>query len=267
MKKTFIYILSVIAFLLLFSVITVNILLNPNNYKEEIVAYVSKSIDYNFSFEGDIELLYSPDIYLSVPNIEISAKNGRTPNPIAKARKLKMSVLFLPLMQGTVDVQNIQVAEGEVIGFNIDATILKTYAIAKRMQFVTGSKNSTKFERLDAEGTIVNKIMNIREMNIETDLVIGKGTGIIDLNNKVSSLKVIAKIKDDEATISKYGDAYPYDLKGRELPIEIKGELESPSISVDLTNIIKYELEELKDKAVDKIKEKIEEKIKLKLPF
>ena len=95
MKKTFIYILLVITFLLLFSVITVNILLNPNNYKEEIVAYVSKSIDYNFSFEGDIELLYSPDIYLSVPNIEISAKNGRTPNPIAKARKLKMSVLLV----------------------------------------------------------------------------------------------------------------------------------------------------------------------------
>ena len=155
----------------------------------------------------------------------------------------------------------------EIMGFNIDEVILKTYAIAKRMQFVTGSKNSTKFERLDAEGTIVNKIMNIREMNIETDLVIGKGTGIIDLNNKVSSLKVIAKIKDDERTKSKYGEAYPFDLIGRELPIEIKGNLESPSVSVDLSDVIKHEVEKLRDKAVDKIKEKIEEKIKLKLPF
>ena len=77
----------------------------------------------------------------------------------------------------------------------------------------------------------------------------------------------IAKIKDDERTKSKYGEAYPFDLIGRELPIEIKGNLESPSVSVDLSDVIKHEVEKLRDKAVDKIKEKIEEKIKLKLPF
>ena len=266
MKKTFTYIISGIIFFLLLLVITTNVFLNPNNFKEEIIAYVSKSIGYNFSFKGNINLSYSPNIYLAVPNIKISPKdNGQ--NLIAKAQKLKMSVLFSPLLHGTIDVQNIEVLEMEIMGFNIDEVILKTYAIAKRTQFFSSSKNLTKFERLDAEGNIINGILTLKKMNVETDLVIGTGMGTIDLNSKISSLKVIAKIKDDEGTKSKYGEAYPFDLIGRELPIEIKGNLESPSVSVDLSDVIKHEVEKLRDKAVDKIKEKIEEKIKLKLPF
>ncbi len=267
MKRASKYFIAGITFLIFSLAITFNILLNPNNYKKEIVSYVSQSIDYNFSYEGKISLSYLPNIFFSVPNIKITSKEESNRNLIAKAKEIKMSVLFMPLIKGIIDVQNVQAIKGEIFGFNIDNTLLNTYAIAKRTRYVTRIKNSTKFQQLDATGKIVGEILTIIKANIETDLLTGTGTGTINLNNKTGTLKFIAKIKNDETTMSRYGDAYPFDLIDKELPINIQGNLESPSVSIDLSSIIKHEIEELKDKAIEELKEKIEEKIKIKLPF
>ena len=120
---------------------------------------------------------------------------------------------------------------------------------------------------LNATGNIINEVLTINKVNIETNLLAATGTGTIDLKNKTSSLKFIAKVKNDEVTISKYGKAYPFDLIDKELPINIQGSLESPSVSVDLSNIIKQEIEEITDNAIEKIKEELQERIKIKLPF
>ena len=267
MKNFFIYTISGVLFLSLFLIIILNLALNPNNYKKEIALQISQAIDYNFSFEGDIDLSYSPDVYISVPNIEVAPKDNPSNRPIVKISELKMSLSLIPLLHGDIDVQDITAVKGEFIGFNIDRVILQTYAMLKKINYTARGENSTQFRSLNAKGNIIDNVMAIDYMNIETDLIVGKGYGTINIDKKISSLRIIGKIKDDELTKSKFGDAYPLKLMNKELPIEINGNLDSPSISVDLSSIIKHELEELKDKAIDKIKEKIEDKINLKLPF
>ena len=111
--------------------------------------------------------------------------------------------------------------------------------------------------------------MTINKLYLETQLMQSSGEGTIDLINKNIKIDMIGKIRSIEdmaLTNSVYSDHYPEDLVDKELPIRIRGTLDSPDITIDMKDIIKKEIiDPIKDKIIDKIQDELKEK--LKLPF
>ena len=269
MKKLIKYTLSAILFIFLLTFIYINFFFDLNNYKNEIQSLISEKIDYNFKYEGIIKVSYTTTLNASIPNIEISDSDTR--EIIAKIQRLDIDIDFSDFMNDKITVNNISAHNLKYFGINIDNTIIETYSILKHGKYPSFNQrnnNHTNFIYIKGTGDINKNILDINDIDIETALVKGRAQGVINLESKITDIKIISKLKDDDVTKKNYGENYPDDLVGEVVPIIVSGKLNNPDVNVDIGLLIKKKIvEPLKDKAKEILKKTIEEKIKIELPF
>lgn len=242
---------------------------NINDYKEDIVHYVSSKTKYNFAYDGDIDIRYFPT-YVSMPSINIYKKSSdNSKESIIRIEKLELNVSPFKLLKNIIEIDSVKASNLRYYSINIDEVLMKTYSLLKFNLFNSYQNNITDIISMSSTASLVGDIMDIDDIYIETNILKSKGRGTINIVTKEVNFKMLGSIKDKKYVTGIYYENYPIELSGEELPIIIKGPLDNLSISIDLTHIVVNKVAPLKDKVIDEIKEKMIDEIrdKIKLPF
>lgn len=81
---------------------------DPNNLKTEINSAVYKQTGRHLTIQGDLSWSFFPWVGFKVNNIQLSNAEGFTAKPFATAKKVDISVRLMPLLTGSIDVNNIE---------------------------------------------------------------------------------------------------------------------------------------------------------------
>ena len=259
------YFVFTISFLI---VIYISFIFNPNNYKDQIINYVSSKTKYDFTYNGDIKMSLFPYTKILMPNIELYKTSSDSKNMMITISKTELSISLRKLMDNIVDVSDVRAYGFKYYGINADNVLLKTYSLLKFSLFNTDHPNITTVKKMSAKANISENKMKVNDIYMETEMMEAKGSGTIDMITKVVNFKMVGNIKKYDNIISSYQNKYPEELVGEELPIIISGELNNLSISIDLKHIVIKKVTTIKEKAIETIKEKVidELKEKIKLP-
>ncbi len=260
------YFIFIGLFLILFYVFFI---FNPNNYKDQIINYVSSITKYDFTYNGEIQMVFFPNTKIIMPNIEIYKASPDSKNMMMTISKTELSVSLRKLMDDIVDVNYLRASDFKYYGINADDVLMKTYSLLKFSFFKTDHPNTTTVKKMSGKANISGDTMKVNDIYMETEMMEAKGSGTIDMITKRVDFKMVGNLKDSENIVSSYRNNYPEELVGEELPIIISGELNNLSISIDLKHIIIKKVTPIKEKAIETIKEKVIDDIKdkIKLPF
>ncbi|MGA9573447.1 MAG: AsmA family protein [Lysobacterales bacterium] len=107
MKKFLKYLLAivgVVALLLVVAAFVLPMIVDPNNYKEEISAAVSKKTGRDLNIGGDIKWSVFPSIGLELSDVTLANQSGFGDQPMLDIGEAGISVKFLPLLKRKVEV-------------------------------------------------------------------------------------------------------------------------------------------------------------------
>ena len=92
MKKIILY--TITAFLGLSAIIIIytGFVFDPDDYREEITEYISDKINYDFSYEGSIEISYQPKSSISISDIIISEQIGNKIKTIVELERVELLI-------------------------------------------------------------------------------------------------------------------------------------------------------------------------------
>ena len=264
MRKLIIYPVVAIITITIIIFLYLTIIFDLNDYKENITKYASNKINnYNVTYDGRIEADYFPNTIISVPNINIYSP--KTKKSLIKIDTISLTVLLEPLLNKILNVESLIAKNFKYYGINVDATLLKTYSLIKLNNFYSNNINFTEIETLSAKTIVIEDIMQISDIFIETELLQASGSGTLNITTKDVYVEMVGQIKSTKDLINKYKSNYPNELINEELPIIISGPINELSVSIDLKHIIINKIEPIKEKIIEKIEEKVLDKIKL--PF
>tara|TARA_Y100000590_G_scaffold57526_2_gene60562 strand:+ start:8135 stop:8938 length:804 start_codon:yes stop_codon:yes gene_type:complete len=267
MKKTIKYFISFITLFILLVFIYTIFFFNPDSFKDEIGEYISSKIQYKFTYNSTA-WSYDPNPSISMKEIKI-IDDSITPNKkIVDIEEAVIAISKENLMNQIIDAEEVAASNLIYYGVNIDEILMKTYSLIKFKKFSTLNEvNSTKIYHLYSTAKIINENMQINDIEIKSELLQARGTGVINLVSKEVSFNMEGRLRDQKSLRQGvYKDHYPQDLHGKVLPIRIQGKMDDLKISIDLEDIIINEIiSPLKDKLIEKIQDDLKEKIKL--PF
>ena len=101
--------ISVVAIIALAVVglVAVVVFVDPNAYKDEIIAVVRRTTGREFALEGDLEMAVFPTIRIAVGPATLSNAEGFGPEPMARIGGAELSVRLLPLLSKRVEVTEV----------------------------------------------------------------------------------------------------------------------------------------------------------------
>ncbi len=82
----------------------VGLLVDPNDYKDEIVAAVQRATGRQLTLAGDLELELFPTVRLAVGQAELSNASGFGDQPFARIERAELAVAILPLLSRRIEV-------------------------------------------------------------------------------------------------------------------------------------------------------------------
>ena len=159
---------------------------------------------------------------------------------------------------------NVNLKDGAIKGFNLAQTIRDAQAkISGKASSVQDKEAKTDFSSLVADVTIKNGVVTTNTLSAQAPFMRVNGSGTVNLGkdqlNYLVKTKIVASDKGQGGEDLK-------DLNGLTLPVRLKGDLTSPSISLDLASLLEgkaqAELEKKKEEVVEDAKKQVEEKLK-----
>ncbi len=98
--KILLWMLASIILLIILAAVLIPVLIDPNDYKEEIAAQVNKHTGRNLSINGNIDLSFSLPLSVSLDlgQVELSNATGFGDQPFAKINKASLFVAIWPLL-------------------------------------------------------------------------------------------------------------------------------------------------------------------------
>ncbi len=113
--KFFLYVLCSILLLVSLGAISLLLLFNPNDYKEEICKTFYNKTGSSLKINGDIAWSFFPLLSLQINDVVISnPPSYPSTKPLAKLGKIDFSIKFLPLLQHHLETKNIKLNDIEV---------------------------------------------------------------------------------------------------------------------------------------------------------
>jgi AsmA protein len=146
--------------------------------------------------------------------------------------------------------------DGALKGINIAESIRKAKAALKGKKLEKSNEPvQTDFASLTGSFKATNGVIDNQDLLIMSPLLRIKGAGLIDIAQETLDYAVNVSIV---GTSKGQGGKELEDLKGLTIPVKLKGPLNNPSPSVDLTSMLKGQAtEELKSKVSEKLEEKL----------
>ena len=159
---------------------------------------------------------------------------------------------------------NVNLVDGAIKGFNLAQAIRDAQAKISGKPSKTQDKEAkTDFSSLVADVTIKNGVVNTNTLSAQAPFMRVNGSGTVDLGkdqlNYLVKTKIVASDKGQGGEDLK-------DLNGLTIPVKLKGDLTSPSVSLDLASLLeekaKAEIEKKKEEVVKDVQKKVEDKLK-----
>jgi AsmA protein len=88
--------------------VVVGMLLDPNDYKDDITAAVARATGRQLTLDGDLSLGLFPTVRIAVGSASLSNAQGFGPEPMAKIGSAELRLSLLPLLSGKVHVGQAQ---------------------------------------------------------------------------------------------------------------------------------------------------------------
>ena len=110
--KGLFYLLALTLMLIIAVVAAITLLLNPNDYKQELSALAAKQ-GVSLKIEGDVSWQFFPNLGLSVGKLSVHAPQ-QTNKALAQIEALTASVQFMPLLKKQVRVNGIHVTKPHI---------------------------------------------------------------------------------------------------------------------------------------------------------
>lgn len=147
------------------------------------------------------------------------------------------------------------VVEGVDIGYYIDSA---SSLISQHTVSGTNSEKTT-FGTLTATATIQSGVITNNDLILDSPRFETKGKGTINLVSQRIDYALETSVKQSNISTVK-------NFSGVMIPIQIAGSLNSPSVRLDTSSLLKTAAKQQIEKHKEQIQQKIEEKIKEKLP-
>ena len=229
---------------------------------------ISDQANVDFEILGDLSLDLGINSKIKASQLSIK-KNDIT---ILESQELNASVSVSKILSGRFDISSLNLKHSKLYGLNIDESIIKAYNLIAGRNYSVDNNEYSNIELIDAEGYFQDNILQINNIKLTTELLIGKGFGKINPSNETMNISATTNIRTNENIKKKYNSYYPKYLVDTQLPILISGNYNNPEIDIKVSDVITKKLkEEIKNKAIkslkDKIKDKIQSEINIKLPF
>ena len=97
----------VIVVLLVVGVVAVSILVDPNDYKDEITQAVKDNTGRTLTLDGDLALSFWPKIGLELGEAELSNADGFGDKPFFAAKQIQVRVKLIPLLSKQLEVDTV----------------------------------------------------------------------------------------------------------------------------------------------------------------
>ena len=263
-RKT-IYILSSILFAVFFYI---TVLFDINNHKDSLEKMISEQANIEFKIIGNLSLDLGINTKIKAKQLSIKKDNIL----ILESKEFSVSVSASKILTGRFDINSLSLKNSKLYGLNIDESIIKSYNLLVGRNYNINNTMYSDIELIEAKGYFQDDILQIKDIELTTELLKGEGFGKIKPSNEMINISASTTIRTDENIKKKYNNYYPKYLVDTQLPVLISGDYNNPEIDVKISDIITKKLkEEIKNKAIkslkDKIKDKIQSEINIKLPF
>ena len=99
--------LLVLGGLLLLALVVLPSLIDPNNYKDEIVSSLSEETGHQIQIDGELKLSVFPWLGIETSGVSVSNPPGFGEQPLAKVRELGLKVRLMPLFSNRLEVDTL----------------------------------------------------------------------------------------------------------------------------------------------------------------
>jgi len=114
MKKLLKWLLAVVGIvvvLLVIATVVLPMVVDPNDYREEISAAISKKTGRELSIDGEIKWSVFPSIGLEINDVKLGNRDGFGDQPMLDIGEAGISVKFLPLLKRQVEVGEVSMSD------------------------------------------------------------------------------------------------------------------------------------------------------------
>ncbi len=101
--KFLFWLVGVVLTLLVVAVVVLPMVVDPNDYKDEIVAQVQNSTGRTFRIDGDLKLSVFPWLGLDIGGVELGNAKGFGDQPFARVKQASVRVKLMPLLEGKAE--------------------------------------------------------------------------------------------------------------------------------------------------------------------
>ena len=119
MLKFIAYFIAAAAGLMVVAIITVIVLFDVNDHREEIELVVQKTTGREFVIEGEIGMAVFPWLAIEIPQTRLGNGDGFGDEPFASFEEANLSVRLMPLLLGN----EVQVTTAELIGLHLNLAV------------------------------------------------------------------------------------------------------------------------------------------------
>jgi len=261
-----------ILFIFIFSVLILSIYVifffDINNHKKKLEDFISKKANIELTIDGNLNLDIGLNSTIDATQLIIKKNNIL----LIDTELFTASVSISKIFNGVFDIKSISLINSRFYGINIDEKIIQTYNAFAGRRYPSNNSQYSSIELITARGYFQNKLLNIDNIIIKTELLEGKGFGKINPTTESIYISSNTFIRNNEKLINKYNEFYPTYLNDTQLPVLITGSYTNPLVDVKISEIITQKLKkEIKNRAIesikDELKDKIQSEINIKLPF
>jgi len=105
--RTFLKFLASVVVLLVLSIIIIPIVVDPNNYKEEIQQLVKEKTGRDLMIKGDLSLSVFPWVGVGINQVSLSNADGFKGGNFAEIEQAEVKVKLFPLFSQQIDVSTV----------------------------------------------------------------------------------------------------------------------------------------------------------------
>jgi len=183
--KWILAIVGIVAVLLVIATVVLPMIVDPNNYKDEIAAAVKDETGRDLVIGGDIEWSVFPSIGLKLSDVKLGNPEGFGDRPMLDIGEAGVSVKFMPLLQHRVEV-------GTVSMSNVAIDLVRKAGGKTNWDDLGGAgKTSAAPSREHGENVASLTISGIEVSNAKVTLNdAGQTTELKDFNLKASNIEL-----------------------------------------------------------------------------
>ncbi len=238
-------VIGVIVVLVIAAAVVIPLVVNPNDFKDEIAQKVREATGRDFAINGDIELSLFPSVVLAVHDVRLANAAGASRPTMVAVKSLRLEVALGPLLGGEIAVDRF-ILDKPVINLEVDK--------AGRGNWVFAAPEAKKPDQEPKEREAAEKKAGGLPADISLgdvrlidgrityrDAASGEVIEISDINVSVAlpdlsgpfAVKGALVFNNDKVTLEASGDALGSLLEGKPSPLKLTLRAKAITLTLD----------------------------------